>query len=305
MDAKGKTMEDKLNYSIKKNDDGKKLYNYMKFELKMSTRLSRKLLRGGSVTVNGKPGKSSDILKDGDNIEIYLSSDETQDIEPQDIPLEVVYEDNDLLIVNKPSGMVVHPTKGHLEGTLANAVMNYFSVTNQNSIVRLVNRIDRDTSGLVVKAKSQFAHQAMARKMDMDEIEKYYIAIVEGRLTGKGEINLPIDRPSYDSIKREVMEEGYRAVTHYEVLHSSEEMSCVFVRLETGKTHQIRVHMSHIGHPIVGDTLYGRESPYIERQALHAYKLVFNHLRNNTPLEITAHLPEDMKKLQSMIIETK
>lgn len=295
-------MDNKLVYEITKEHDGRKLINFIKSgALKFSTRLSRKLVRGGYITINGEIARNKDILKEGDRIEIILDREETQDIEPQDIPIDVAYEDIDLLVVNKPPFMVVHPTKSHQENTLANGVINYFRTTGQNCIVRLVNRLDRDTSGLVIIAKSQYAHQAMARKLDANLIEKYYIAVVEGRMEGKGTIDMPIDRPSEESMKRVVMEGGQRAVTHYEVIKASDEMSVLLIRLETGKTHQIRVHMSTIGHPIVGDTLYGSESQLINRQALHAYKLKFESLRDEKKLEITTKIPDDMQKLLDIV----
>lgn len=298
-------MKNKMVYVVKKEQEGVKLINLLRFELDFSTRLTRKLTKGGFVTVNGKLGWSSDSLKEGDRIEIILETNDTQDIEPEDIDIDVKFEDEDLLIVNKPPFMVVHPTKSHQSGTLANGVTNYFRKTNQNCIVRLINRLDRDTSGLVVIAKSQFAHQAMAKKLDANEIEKYYIAIVEGRLEGEGTINLPIGRPSEESIKREVMEDGQRAVTHYKVLSSSDSMSSLLVKLETGRTHQIRVHLSHIGHPIVGDTLYGTESEGINRQALHAHRLCFKKIRKDEEVDVIAEVPEDMKGLIEKIEKGK
>lgn len=294
-----------LSFVISKEHEDRKLVNYLKFQANMSTRLTRKLIRGGLITINNSPARSNDVLKEGDRVYVVLETKETQDIIPQDIPIEVAYEDVDLLIVNKPPFMVVHPTRSHLENTLANGVMNYFKNTNQDCIVRLVNRLDRDTSGLVMIAKSQYAHQGMARKLDNNQIEKTYIAVVEGKLDGKGTIDMPIDRPAPESMKREVMEGGQRAVTHYEAISSSDKMSILSVRLETGKTHQIRVHMKSIGHPIVGDTLYGSESQYINRQALHAHRLRFTGLRDNIELEVLAELPEDMKRLFEIVENSK
>lgn len=290
-----------LSFVIAKEHEDRKLANYLKFHANMSTRLTRKLIREGFITINDSPARSNDILKEGDKVYVVLETKETQDIIPQDIPIEVAYEDVDLLIVNKPPFMVVHPTRSHQENTLANGVMNYFKNTNQDCIVRLVNRLDRDTSGLVMIAKSQYAHQGMAKKLDNNQIEKTYIAVVEGRLEGKGTIDMPIDRPTPESMRREVMEGGQRAVTHYEAISSSDEMSVLSIKLETGKTHQIRVHMKSIGHPIVGDTLYGCESQYINRQALHAHRLRFTSLRDNIETEVLAELPEDMKKLMKNV----
>jgi 23S rRNA pseudouridine1911/1915/1917 synthase len=294
-------MNRNLTFVISNEHVDRKLVNYLKFQGNMSTRLTRKLIRGGLITINGTLARSNDLLKEGDKIDVVLETKETQDIIPQDIPIEVAYEDVDLLIVNKPPFMVVHPTRSHIENTLANGIMNYFKITNQDCIVRLVNRLDRDTSGLVIIAKSQYAHQGMAKKLDNNQIEKTYIAVVEGRLEGKDTIDMPIDRPAPESMKREVMEGGQRAVTHYEALVSSDNMSILSIRLETGKTHQIRVHMKTIGHPIVGDSLYGNVSEYIDRQALHAHRLRFSSLRDNIDVEVLAELPEDMKKLYEIV----
>lgn len=292
----------KLTKEISDKNEGVKLSNYLMYELKFSTRLRRKLIKQNAIKVNGNVEKNYYILKAGDVVEIILDADETQDIAPEDIPVDVVFEDEDLIIVNKPPFMVVHPTKSHQEGTLANGVMNYFKKTGQKCIIRLVNRLDRDTSGLIIIAKSQFAHQAMAKKLDANEIEKYYIAVVEGFMEGAGTIDLPIDREFPDSIKRKVMVSGQRAVTHYKVLSSDNDISVVAIRLETGKTHQIRVHFSHIGHPIIGDTLYGKESTLIKRQALHAYMLRFNSIRENKHIAIKTKIPDDM---QQFIINSK
>ena len=293
----------KLTKEVSNKNEGVKLSNYLMYELKFSTRLRRKLIKQNAIKVNGKIERNTYILKAGDIVEITLDADETQDIAPEDIPVDVVFEDEDLVVVNKPPFMVVHPTKSHQEGTLANGVMYYFKKTGQRCIIRLVNRLDRDTSGLIIIAKSQFAHQAMAKKLDANEIEKYYIAVVEGFMEGAGTIDLPIDREFPDSIKRTVMENGQRAVTHYKVLSSGNDMSVVAIRLETGKTHQIRVHFSHIGHPIIGDTLYGKESTLIKRQALHAYMLRFNSIRENRQISIKTKIPEDMQPFMANIKE--
>jgi 23S rRNA pseudouridine1911/1915/1917 synthase len=294
-------MPNKLKYVIDEKNDGNKLIHFLKMDLKMSSRFTKKMARNGLASINGKRGMNSTVLRTGDIVEIIIAGEETQDIAAENIPINVVYEDEDLLIVNKPPFMVVHPTKSHQEGTLANGVVNYFMETGQDCIVRLVNRLDRDTSGLVIIAKSQFAHQQMANMLINNSIEKYYIAMVEGKLEGESTIDLSIGRPFIESIKREVMEEGQRAVTHFEVLQSSDNITCVNIKLETGRTHQIRVHLSHIGHPLLGDTLYGTESEHITRQALHAYKLKFEGIRNNKLIEVTVDLPEDMKKILNII----
>lgn len=295
-------MPNKLRYVIDEKNAGRKLIQFLKVEIKMSSRFSKKMARNGLGTINGKRCMNSDILKIGDVVEVIIDGEEIQDIEAEDFPIQVMYEDLDILIVNKPPFMVVHPTKGHQSGTLANGIVNYFKVTKQDCIVRLVNRLDRDTSGLVIVAKSQFAHSQMANMLTNNLIEKYYIAIVKGELKDSGTIDLPIGKPEEDSIKRGVIEDGQRAITHYEVLANALNMTCVKVKLETGRTHQIRVHLTHIGHPLLGDTLYGTESQFINRQALHAFKLKFNNIRTKERVEVVAELPEDMKSVFDMEI---
>lgn len=292
-------MGNKLSYIIDEKNNGVKLIHFLKVEVGLSSRITRKMSREGLGYINGRVGINSDLLKTGDLVEIHLDGNESQDISPEDISIDVIYEDEDLLIVNKPPFMVVHPTKSHQSGTLANGVMNYFKQTGQDCIVRLVNRLDRDTSGLVIIAKSQFAHSQMANRLIGNEVEKYYTAIVHGSITESRTIDLPIGRPTLESIKREVMEGGQRAVTHFDVLNGNDVMTCLWVKLETGRTHQIRVHLTHIGHPLVGDSLYGEESELMNRQALHATRLCFHSIRTNERITITADLPEDMNRLLS------
>ncbi len=286
-----------LKFKIDKKFNNTKLSDYLKTEAGLSTRIIRKSLKEQRVLVNGDVKRARYNLLENDEIVIKMNTEETQDISAENIPIDVVYEDEDILVVNKPPFMVVHPTRSHQTGTLSNAVTYYFRSRGENTIIRLVNRLDRDTSGLVIIAKSQYAHMAMAKKMQNNEIEKSYIAVVKGELIGEDTINKPIGRPSQDSLKRCVMEDGQSAITHYKSLLHSKDMSKVEVKLETGRCHQIRVHMESLNHPIIGDTLYGSESELIQRQALHAYKLKFNTIRDNTPLEIIAKLPSDLENL--------
>lgn len=290
-----------LNFIIEKEYEGYKLSDYLKNQVGLSSRIIRKSLREQRVIINGEAKRARYSLVEGDKLEVIINIKETQDIEPENIPIDIVYEDDDIIVVNKPPFMVVHPTRSHQTGTLANAVTYYFRSKGDDSIIRLVNRLDRDTSGLVIIGKSQYAHMTMAKKMESNEIIKSYITIVEGELKGEETINEPIGRPSEDSLMRCVMKNGQESITHYKVLKSSKDMSLVEVILETGRCHQIRVHMKHIGHTIIGDTLYGSESSFINRQALHAYKLEFNAIRDNIPLQIVSNLPEDIKKIAENI----
>ncbi|MDI6619269.1 MAG: RluA family pseudouridine synthase [Clostridiales bacterium] len=292
--------EDYLTYTAEKADDGVKLDNILKSRMNLSRRLITDLKKAKNIFINNKHVFTNALVKTGDVVSVNIYKEESQDIEPENIPVDVVFEDADLLIVNKMPGIVVHPTKGHPNGTLSNGIIYYLRQKGDKSIVRLVNRLDRDTSGLVIIAKNKFTHQALAKELDSNEISKKYICIAHGNFTQKsGTIDLPIGRPSRETIKREVMTSGYKAVTHYKVIEDLDEASLVELRLETGKTHQIRVHMSYIGHPIFGDTLYGTadDSRFINRQALHAYMLEFNHPRYGSRVRLKTEIPDDMKSL--------
>lgn len=292
--------KDLLKYTVKQEDIGIKIDSILKNHMNLSRRMITGLKKNSSIFLNGEEAFTNIKVNVNDEVSVNIVKDESQDIEPQDIPIEVVFEDNDLLILNKLPGIVVHPTKNYLDGTLSNGIIKHWREKGESTIVRLVNRLDRDTSGLIIIAKNQFSHQAMAKQMDVDNVEKKYYAIVHGDLEkDEGTIDLPIDRPTYQSIRRDVMESGIKAVTHYFVVERFHDATLVEIRLETGKTHQIRVHMTHIGHPLFGDTLYGDSDDmhFINRQALHAYMLKFNHPRSGEHMKLCADLPEDMKIL--------
>lgn len=291
---------DFLEYIAGETDDGIKLDSILKSRLNLSRRMIIGLKKNNCIYINGKPEFVNYLVRKGDEVLVNIAKEENQDIKPQDIPIDIAYEDGDLLIVNKQPGIVVHPTRGHPEGTLANGIIFYFREKNESTIVRLVNRLDRDTSGLILIAKNQFSHQAMAKQLDLNQIDKIYLAVVHGIVKeNEGTIDLPIDRPERESIKREVMTSGYKAVTHFKVLERLKDASLLEIKLETGKTHQIRVHMSHIGHPLFSDTLYGccDDSKWIMRQALHAFMLSFNHPRTGEKLCIKAEIPSDIQIL--------
>lgn len=268
----------------------------------LSGRFIRKAVRDGRVFVNKEKVIKKHKLSQDDLIEIYMQEDEHQNIEPEDMNIEIVYEDNDIIVINKRPGIVVHPTKGHPTGTLSNGILYHFKKNGEKSIVRLVSRLDRDTSGLIIIAKNQFSHMRLASDMSKDRFRKIYIAVVHGSMKEKeGRINLPIYKEEEsESIKRIVDERGQESITTYEVLEELSKGSVVRLELETGRTHQIRVHMSHLGHPLYGDSLYGKgeeEKEYIERQALHAYKLEFPHPRTGDVLKLQCSLPDDIKNL--------
>lgn len=267
-------------------------------KLNFSVRSLSKMKREQSVLVNGEFKKPSTKVKKGDLIEVKIEED-MANFEPQDLNLEVLYDDFDLIMVNKPPFMVVHPTKSHYDKTIANGVTDYIIKNNEKVKIRFVNRLDMNTSGLVIVAKNAYAHHTLSQDMSEDKVEKTYITVVKGLvLDNEGTINKPIYRQTEDSIKRVIDERGQSSVTHYKVLERLNDATVLEVKLETGRTHQIRVHMESIGHGIIGDELYGYvDEELINRQALHAYSLEFDQPRTKEKLSFKADLPKDIKDL--------
>ncbi|MHC1683499.1 MAG: RluA family pseudouridine synthase [Clostridiaceae bacterium] len=292
-------MDNLLTFNIGSEDAGSKLRDFLKFKCNFSSRFCRVSAYGQNIFVNKNVVRLSYILKENDVVEIKLNKEESQNIEPEDIKLDIVYEDQDLIVINKPPFIVVHPTKSHPNNTIANGLIHYFREKGENCIVRLVNRLDMNTSGLLIVAKNQFSHMALQRDMNEDTFKKQYLALTHGSLPeDKGTIDLPILNAEDNGIKRTIDRRGQRSVTHYEVVERYKEAQLVRLTLETGRTHQIRIHLSHLGCPIFGDILYGSEDKeYIQRQGLHAYKLQFPHPRDNRIIELESQLPSDMKEL--------
>lgn len=267
-------------------------------KLNFSVRSLSKMKREKTVSVNGEFKKPSVKVVKGDLIEVKIDEDMAS-FEPQDLNLDIIYDDFDIIMVNKPPFMVVHPTKSHYDKTIANGVTDYIIKKNEKVKVRFVNRLDMNTSGLVIVAKNAYAHHVLSKDMSDDKVAKKYITVVKGIVKDdEGTINKPIYRPTEDSIKRIVDEKGQPSVTHYKVLERLNDATVLEVKLETGRTHQIRVHMNYIGHGIIGDELYGHvDESLIDRQALHAYSLEFMQPRTKECLEFKANIPDDMKKL--------
>ncbi len=261
---------------------------------------AQKLLERGAVTLNGGPARKNDRPDPGDVLEVVLPDPEPIDLVPQDIPLDVVYEDGDVIVVNKPVGLVVHPAPGHPDGTLVNALLYHCgtSLSGINGELRpgIVHRIDRDTSGLIIAAKNDRAHLALAAQLQDHSLARTYEAVAVGGLReDSGTVDAPIGRHPVDRKKMAVdRKNGREAVTHWTVLARYPGYTHVECRLETGRTHQIRVHLASIGHPLLGDTVYGAKKPVpgLAGQCLHARRLRFVHPSTGEPVELECPLPE-------------
>ena len=266
-------------------------------EFKISARLQAKLIKSQKITLNGIICDTRTIIAENDVLEINLDFEEdNSNIVPTFMPLNIIYEDDAMLVVSKPANMPVHPSLLHYTDTLSNAVKFYFDKINLRRKIRPVNRLDSNTSGLVVFAKNEYIQECLIQQMEKNIFKKKYIAIVDGILPEKsGIINAPIARKEDSIIERCVSAVGQPSITHFRVLSESQNYSVVECILETGRTHQIRVHFSYIGHPILGDSLYGTSSSIIDRQALHCYNLQCVHPISKLPLNFCADLPEDMK----------
>jgi 23S rRNA pseudouridine1911/1915/1917 synthase len=265
---------------------------------------AQRLLEEGNVCSGGKALAKNYRLAGNETLEVSLPEPEALDVRPENIPLDVVYEDGDVIVVNKPKGLVVHPAPGHPDGTLVNALLYHCgdSLSGIGGVLRpgIVHRIDRDTSGLIIAAKNDFAHQKLAAQLADHTLARTYECVVIGNLKeDSGTVNAPIGRSSSDRKKMAVVAGGRRAVTHWEVLARYPGFTHVRCRLETGRTHQIRVHMAYLGHPILGDTVYGAKKPVagLQGQCLHAAGLRFVHPRTGEMVELTCPLPEEFQEV--------
>jgi len=284
------------------NRSGIRLDTYLAETLEHTTRsAAQRLIEEGAVLLSGAVPKKNALLKEGDIIEVTLPELVEIDLMPQDIPLDVVFEDDDLIVVNKPVGMVVHPAPGHPDGTLVNALLHHCgsSLSGINGALRpgIVHRIDRDTGGLLIAAKNDFAHQSLAAQLQDHSLYRGYEAVVHGGFReDEGTVNLPIGRNKNDRKKMTVdHRDGRSAVTHWNVLARYSSYTHVACRLETGRTHQIRVHLTAIGHPLVGDAVYGggkKASFGLPGQCLFARQLTFTHPRSGETITLERPLPD-------------
>lgn len=261
----------------------------------------QKWIEDGNVTVNGEKVKPKYKLVVGDRVVVQPEKPQKIDLEPENIPLDIVYEDDDVIVVNKPQGMVVHPAPGHPNHTLVNALLYHSPLSTINGEFRpgIVHRIDKDTSGLLMIAKNDLAHRSLAAQLKAKTNEREYVALVHGVIKEeRGTIDAPLGRSKRDRKKQAVVEDGRHAVTHFKVLERFQHYTLVSCRLETGRTHQIRVHMKYIGHPLAGDPLYGpRKTLPGNGQYLHARLLGFKHPRTGKQMTFTSPLPEYFQKM--------
>ena len=268
----------------------------------ISSRLLLKLKKNNSVYLNNSICNLNDLVSVGDTVSFCLNYEEdNSNIVATNIPLNIVYEDECLLIINKPPNIAIHPSMLHYDNSLSNGVKYYFNLIGLHKKIRPVNRLDRNTSGLVIFAKNEYVQEFLIKEMQSKTFSKEYLAILEGILDKKqGTINAPIARKKDSIIERCVDNSGDNSITHYKVLKEFDNFSLVNFKLETGRTHQIRVHSSYIGHPILGDDLYGNKSNLINRQALHSYKISFIHPKTRRKMHFEIDMPQDMLNIISL-----
>lgn len=263
-----------MKYIIEKQDENSKIKDFLR-KNKVSSNLLKRLKRlPNGIMVNQEHQNVTYVLKENDVLELNIDDfddDENEFLVPTDIPIEIIFENDDLTVVNKPSNMPTHESLNNRGNSLANALK--YRYRDKAYVFRATNRLDKDTSGVVITANNRFYASLLSSKIKNNEVEKSYLAVVSGKLDGNGVINAPIERVGKSIIKRTVREDGEEAITHYKSLLSTSEASLVLLTPKTGRTHQLRVHLSYINHPIIGDYLYGSESTLISRQALHCYKM--------------------------------
>jgi 23S rRNA pseudouridine1911/1915/1917 synthase len=282
----------RIDYTIPAEYDGKRVIAYLRGEAKLSSRLIRTLKHyEDGILLNDVHIRTVDLLKTGDTLSVILPKNESE-IEPLEYKLDVVFEDDDLLVVNKPAALPIHPSHNHQGDTLANAVIFHLKQKGKGVSFRAIGRLDKGTSGLVVCALNSYCASRLQAK-----IEKTYYAVVDGVYEGCGTIDRPIYRPDPLKTLRAVGEGGDRAVTHWKAVKTNEKRTLLEINLETGRTHQIRVHFASLGTPLTGDRMYGKESNEISHQALHCGKISFTHPVTGTLINLSAPIPDEMNNL--------
>lgn len=288
-----------LSYQIDKDEHYDNVLHVLKEQFLLSDRLITKLKKANKIYLNSLPTYTKKSVTVGDTVSVLIDFEEdNSNIVASNIPLNIIYEDDYLLVLNKPANIAIHPSILHFDNSLSNGVKFYFDKLGLKKKIRIVNRLDRNTSGIVILAKNEYIQECLIKQMKTNEFKKEYLAIAKGILESKsGTLNFPIARKEGSIIERTVSSDGDSAITHYDVVKEFNNLSLVHIVLETGRTHQIRVHFSYIGHPILGDTLYGSPSKLINRQALHSYKLTFIHPVTKKVVSLEAPLPNDIKNI--------
>lgn len=293
-------MDRMLNYTIQKDEDGLRVEQFLRRRGYSRQNLVELKKMPRSILVNGGPRRLNEILTDMDTLTVHIQEHiSSLQIPPVRLPLDIIYEDEDIIVINKPAGMPVHPSINNYTNTLANGLAWYYQEQGKPFIFRCTNRLDRDTSGLTIIAKHMLSSNILSRMTVRHEIRREYLAIVRGSLQpAEGTISAPLSRKPGSVIERTVdFDHGERAVTHYHVVEETNGHSLVSLLLETGRTHQIRIHMKYLGFPLIGDYLYNPDMEYMQRQALHSCRLALNHPITGEKLEFRAPLPEDMQSV--------
>ncbi len=287
-----------LHFSVNESQAGRTVRDVLQTGYGISRRLLIRAKQNGAILVNGEPVFVTRQLHEGDRVSVTVTEEAAESIPPQPMPLAIRHEDEDILVLAKPAGLVVHPTRTHPDNTLANGVIAHWLARGEQRPFRPVNRLDKDTSGLMIVAKNQWAHEQFARMQKNGTLRRTYQAVVHGYLADdEGVVDAPIGLAEGSIIQRAVRPDGQPARTRWRVLARGAEMTWVELVLKTGRTHQIRVHMSHLGHPLAGDDLYGGSRERIGRQALHAVRLTFSHPRTGETMTFVEPLPGDIARL--------
>ena len=295
-------MESKLIINISDEETGERIDSFLSGKTEFTRTRIQQLIKEHNITVNGKATKSSYKIEKDDKIVIEVPEAETTEIKPENIKIDIVYEDSYIVVINKQAGLVVHPAHGHYSGTLVNAILYHIKdLSGINGEIRpgIVHRLDKDTSGLIVIAKNEKVHVTLTEMFQEKKIRKTYLAILKGKLNkSEGKVVTQIGRDKNDRKKMTVIDDitkGKTAITNYRVISQNSLFTLVKVNIETGRTHQIRVHMRHLGYPILGDSVYGRKDNE-KRQMLHAYRLEFLHPVTGNPMEFIGEIPEDFQR---------